>query len=268
MKKNLSIINEIKKSISSPVKILEIALKDFLFYIIITIIFLVYTLIVYNSLPLKPSFTPETILEASAFEISQSAQQLTSFLAVYALSTILFIICLILLITVFKEWIWGKSILKKKFQIKNLPKFLWVILSITAIITLIFLIIIGISGALLQFLYYKNFPPVFLQILAFIIFFIMLPFIMHINNFSSYYFVNERKYLHSLKQTLYSFKEIKALSIHYLIILIVFFIIGYFSNLLLYISESLIMSIISLFILLLFLAWQRIYAVIIYKRLF
>lgn len=236
--------------------------KDLLFYISLMIIFMIYNLIIYKSMPPVPNFDANSILSASISDIQQSTQNLNVFYFTLILSLIMLGLAVIYLIGLFKEWIWSKE-----FDIKQTLKFSGLGVIIYAFIILILSLLMAIAGFFLDKLYSINTPFLIIQAIAIITFIIFMPFVLHILNYSNYVFANTRKFFDSLIKPFTSLKNIKQLIMPYLIIVIMFLILGYLSNIITKISANFFTSTLSFLIFLYFAAWQRAYSMNLFKHL-
>lgn len=260
-----SFLQELKKSFLDYKLLLTTAGKDAIFFSFFSLSFILYYFIISKSIPADPGFDAQTIFQASPQIIAATTSALNTFYTIFVISTIIGITLILSAFIFIKEWVWT-GIGKTKMSYKDLPKFLGLNLVIYTIVTLFVIGVMILAGMLMQKMAVSGFALISLQALAILILIIIIPLSMQLINYSSYTFIKKRKFLISIIEPFKSFSKVGKLWLPYAAILLVLSVSGFLSNYLTSFANTF-LSIIGLTILLLFMAWQRIYSYNLFESL-
>lgn len=260
-------LSDLKNSLTDYKSLLKTSGKDFLLAIFFLLIYLTYVLIILWSSPVQPDWwTQEKIFTVSEFELQLKNQEFQRYFIELILLSILAVFLILALFTLIKEWVW-KDLLKQEFNFRDFFKFL-------GFNTLFYIIIFGsgsliifISGLIIKQFITMNFPLIINFIFASIILIIILPLIFHFLNFSGYSFVKTRLFGKSFIKTFKSLSQIKKLIPTYLILSLMFLILGTCFNYLIQ-TKNIVFSLIAYILFFFFFAWQKVYSIYTFNRIY
>lgn len=223
---------------------------DFLGYIIIYIAFLYYSILLYREIFFLDQLqTDPSILLEGLNKITSLTTSVEGFVTFLSISTLIFVVVSILIWSFFKGLIYN-VILKKKFNFRFYYKF--------ALLNLILLIAALIILALPIVIFKNTVWPVLVYTLLFLISYLTIN--IYVN------FTEKREIFRSIKNGVsFGISKIQHFLIPFIIIFITFVILNFLLLATNVLSDTL-AGIITLILLLLFLAWTRYYLILVVKK--
>ena len=235
--------------------VLHIMMYDLLNIVFIALGFLLWIKILGNKAQQLGIIDMNSLIYASQAELSQNLALIKGFVIAFFVLTVLFIVYLILVWSFFSLCVWCK-ILRKKLTEEYYVKFLLLNVAMAIIGIPVFLFIAYLIAIAVSFVTPENIGGYLIRVYVLMIYFIAAFSLVQI----VYYYFTEKPKIKSIVNALSAALK-KKMAVSYIAAASVFFVLSYISNLMVVILPDRIAVFIDIILILLYLAWLRIYIV-------